>query len=189
MRLGTRAANVATRYRNWLVALIAVILVGWAVAGRVSTGASSPPPSTAHAATEKAPVVEKKAPSAAGVIVDVLAIAGKTGAEVDRLLGQPSSVETTKNKGKSLPVRLYRSGKVKVVFVEGKADWISVYELSPLPFAPTSLPALGLPRTDPAWRNAKVMRWTGISGLSEVSFFRGESHSVDYAYVCAFTSP
>lgn len=122
-------------------------------------------------------------------MVDVSAIAGKTASEVDRVLGQPSSTETTRNAGRTLPVRLYRADQVKVVFVAGKADWISVYQLDSHPFDSGVLDALGVPNSTPTWSGPAVLRWDGIAGLREISAFPNGSGGTSYAYICVATTP
>ena len=122
--------------------------------------------------------------SAQEVVLDIPAIAGKSEDEVAAVLGSPSGRETTQHQGKALPKVLYRNGDVEVVYVNGKADWITLYKAFPL--RQSSLAQLNLPIREPTFtRQGFVMRWEGgrVPGVQAVYFFR------DYVYVNVLTSP
>lgn len=55
-------------------------------------------------------------------------IAGKTSNEVDKYLGAPTSTETVNPSHTPCPCEknFYKNGEIEVVFMEGKADWITV---------------------------------------------------------------
>ena len=68
-------------------------------------------------------------------MLDVHAFAGKAQADVAKVLGAPSR----KEKSKYGPKLSYRDGKVEVVFIDGKADWITVSGMSGVPFDSNSI--------------------------------------------------
>jgi hypothetical protein len=122
--------------------------------------------------------------TAQDVVLDVPAIAGKSQEEVAAILGSPSARETTQHGGKSLPMILYRNGDVEIVYVNGKADWITLY--TRLPMQQSSLKRLNLPVGEPTWaRQSVVMRWENnrIAGVRAVYIFP------DYVYINVLTSP
>jgi hypothetical protein len=118
----------------------------------------------------------------ADMVIDVKKIAGKTADEVAIILGAPESCEVTKY-GRSC---LYRKGETEIVFINGKADWITIEGIDHIPFSTSALTAIGLEETSPSFRNDFTMRWHSIQGLMEVSIFKGSSNS-DYAYIRTIT--
>jgi hypothetical protein len=121
--------------------------------------------------------------------VEVLAIAGKTPAEVEAVLGAPSSRGTARHGGASLPQHFYKGGAIEVVYVDGKADWITISRLGSVRFGEQALEAIGLTPTAPTFSSRVVMRWDRIQGLREVSIFPTDARRVDYAYILARTKP
>lgn len=120
----------------------------------------------------------------AAPVVDLARIAGKTKEEVAMVLGKPDSILTVKGGEQAR----YGKGDIEIVFVKGKADWITVGALAEVPFAPKALEALGLKETPPSFGNRHVMRWKTLPGLLEVAIFPGQKNC-DYAYVEVFTHP
>lgn len=116
--------------------------------------------------------------SHAEVIVDLPAIAGKSAIEVARMLGQPSGQEKTKHG----PKMLYRAGKVEVVFINGKADWITVSELGAHAFGAETLAQLGLKPVPPTFQSSFELRWEPCGPFQSVSLFAANGQA-DYAYI------
>ena len=114
----------------------------------------------------------------AEAIIDVTKIAGKTESEVSAHIGQPSSCGNSKH-GKKCQ---YEKGETEIVFINGKADWITVEGFDQTPFSKLALSALGLKDARPSFSNNFTLRWNSIQGLLEVSVFKGASAS-DYAYI------
>jgi len=114
----------------------------------------------------------------AEVIVDVTKIAGKSEKEVSAYLGMPSSCGKSKYGNKCQ----YGKGETEIVFINSKADWITIEGIDQIPFSKAILEALGLKEATPSFINASTMRWESIQGLKEVSLFKGASGS-DYAYI------
>ncbi len=111
-------------------------------------------------------------------IVDVLKIAGKSESEVESYLGAPESCGESKYGNKCQ----YTKGETEIVFIKGKADWITIEGIDSVPFSKTALTVLGLKEATPSYKNNFTLRWNSIQGLIEVSLFKGESNS-DYAYI------
>lgn len=120
---------------------------------------------------------------ATAIVVDVLKIAGRNKPQVSKVLGSAKCQH--ERSGENC---LYRHGKIEIVFVRGKADWITVYNLGDHPFSTKTLRALGLPEEMPTFSNDHVMRWSGLAGLREVSLFP-KPGGVDYAYILTKTAP
>ena len=114
----------------------------------------------------------------AETIVDVTKIAGKTKDQVSTYLGKPSSCGKSKY-GKKCQ---YQRGETEIVFINGKADWITVEGIDHIPFSKSALSAIGLEESLPSFSNNFSLRWSSIQGLMEVSIFKGAS-KCDYAYV------
>jgi len=114
----------------------------------------------------------------AEAIVDVTKIAGKTQKDVTAYLGK--EISCGKNKyGKKCQ---YKKGETEIVFIKGKADWITVEGIDNVPFSKSALSALGLKEKSPSFKNNFTLRWEPIQGLLSVSVFKGASKS-DYAYI------
>ena len=114
----------------------------------------------------------------AAPVVEVLEIAGKSESEVAAYLGAPSSCGKSKY-GKKCQ---YAKGETEIVFIKGKADWITVEGIDSIPFSKSALAAIGLERASPSFSNNFTLRWNNIQGLMEVSLFKGAAQS-DYAYI------
>ena len=111
-------------------------------------------------------------------VVDITKLAGKTENSVATYLGKPTSCGNTKH-GKKCQ---YKIGETEIVFIDSKADWITVEGLDSIPFSKSALSALGLKAVNPSFNNNFTLRWESIQGLREVSIFKGASTS-DYAYI------
>jgi len=119
-----------------------------------------------------------------GLVLNVPAIALKSPAEVGALLGPPEA-----NGDAQLGVNVrnrYKRGTVEVVFVEGKACWIKLYNPRSLSFSKESLPKLGLPAAKPTYVNSThVMSWSNLANLKEVSMYGGANGFVSSVLICA----
>jgi hypothetical protein len=122
-------------------------------------------------------------PVAAGDVVDVKALAGRTEEEVAALLGAPAQCE------KALHSRRcsYAQAPVEIVFIDGRADWmtIRVYD-SELPLLPDALARFGLPVSEPAESDLHQSIWREIAGLKEVRLV-GDENGVMYVRIKALT--
>lgn len=96
--------------------------------------------------------------------------------------------------GKSLKCS-YRDGNVEIVFIQGKADWITVYGTDSrapasaldVPFDVGSLAQLGLNGAPTANTPIGVF-WKGsVPGVHEVTMFGQQGGKVSYFQVKAYT--
>ena len=158
-------------------------------------GQTAPEPVTE---TLSAPVAQAApaAPSPAAPWVDVPAIIGLDQGAVDARLGAPTGCESVSPSrvGKS-PKCSYRDGNVEIVFIKGKADWITVYGTDSralataldVSFDATTLAQLGLSGTPTASSPIGVF-WKGsVPGVQEVTMFGKQGGKASYFYVKAFT--
>ena len=120
--------------------------------------------------------------TAADPVVKISDIAGKSKSAVASTLGKAKSCGSSKYGEKCT----YEKGQIEIVFIKGKADWITVEALDNINYDSSALVALGLNATEPTFKNANTIRWNGINGLLEVSIFPA-GKTVDYAYIKAST--
>ncbi len=111
-------------------------------------------------------------------VVDIPKVAGKEPAAVEKILGKPTEGEKTKY-GKSL---VYQKGKVEIVYIKGKADWITVNDLKGETFDETSTKALGIEAAKPTFKGPTVIRWEPAGKLISVAVFE-LNEKADHAYV------
>lgn len=76
----------------------------------------------------------------------------------------------------------YNDGRIEVIYINGKADWITVNSLEQVPFTEKAIASLGFAQRAPSFHSPMVMRWDGLPGVVEVSVFKGQTGS-DYAYI------
>jgi len=120
--------------------------------------------------------------------VDVKRIAGEKKRAVAKYLGKPSKCKPTKGLGAGDKC-FYRDGKVEVVYVNSRADWITVYA----PEIKFSAYALGdfniRVGRPPDFHSQHVYRWKNLDGFREVSLFPGKGDRVHYLHVCTTRVP
>lgn len=147
--------------------------------------------------SDQTPETAKAAPSAPNpartvtpvkVVIDIPSIAGKTADEVSTYLGSPIECHQIKSGETRGEKCTYKKAETEVVFIDGKADWITVSDMNGAPFSPPAITALGLPETRPGHRNKYSMRWNDISEIKQVSIFPAPLSTVDYAYIIVATS-
>lgn len=168
-----------------MLRLIAMTAVSLLIAGcgrHPPATAVDATPTSATAPPDGAPARQAANPQALLPIVDVPRIAGKSPAEVSAVLGNPTSCETIKQGQKCF----FDTGGTEVVFIAGKADWITVEALDDAPYSADALPLLGFEKTNPSFSDENVMRWNNVHGFREISIFPLQS-SIDYAYIKTVT--
>jgi hypothetical protein len=111
-------------------------------------------------------------------VINIGEIIGQSKSVVETKLGKPASCSNSKYG----PKCSYQKGQTDIVFINSKADWITVNAIAGVPFSQTALASLGLTVTPPSFQNANVMRWTNIPGILELALFPGPT-GVDYAYI------
>lgn len=118
----------------------------------------------------------------AAPIVELSKISGRAVKEVEKLLGPPTETAKTE-KG---PKRIYKEGSIEVVYINEKADWITVTPTKKIPFTKDALKELGLEVTPPTFSNEHVMRWESLKDYQSISIFPGPN-GIDYIYVMTKT--
>ena len=123
-------------------------------------------------------------------VIKIPSLAGKTPEQVLKILGKPTKSETAKpsNTPCPCPKNIYNNGAVEIIYINGRADWITINEIGNASYSKDSLELLGLPVKDPTFSNATVKRWENIPGFNEVSIFpKNNGRDVDYIYIKAKT--
>lgn len=115
-------------------------------------------------------------------IIPVAAIAGEGKQSIEKSLGKPKNCSKVKQGEKCL----YLDGAVEIIYIVGKADWITIYPSNKM-YSTSSLLSLGLPDTKPTVSNSNVTTWENISGLMSVSMYPGAKGMADYFYIKAKT--
>lgn len=123
-------------------------------------------------------LIASSAAHAAGATIDVKAIAGKSKQKVATVLGTPRTCSPSKYGEKCS----YEKAETEIVFINGKADWMTVEALDSVPYDDRAITSLGLKAAKPKFKNEFTIRWELVEGLIEVSIFPAGS-KVDYAYI------
>jgi hypothetical protein len=169
---------------------INTFIAGCCLAGCSGNSADTQPPAGDAAASISSSSTAPPASSQTTAAISILDVAGKTPLQVAAVLGPPNAQETIHSRGKPYTKRLYHDGDIEIVYVRGRADWITIFGHGQLPFGPDVLPALGLSTAEPTFANPDgVYRWESIPGLKEVSVFLGQGGRAQYAYVLVSTKP
>jgi hypothetical protein len=113
--------------------------------------------------------------------LNVPAIAHKTMAEVDRILGRANKTERIGIGDQQTST--YRSGAVQVVFARGRVSSILLHDARGLTFEPHSLAKLGLRVQRPTSQDATRMRWSNLYRIREVSIFANSRGGVSRVYI------
>lgn len=106
------------------------------------------------------------------IFLNVPAIAGKSQAQVEVLLGPPVSSSSTNPSGTSCPCpkNTYK-GDIEVIYMNGVADWITINETDNLSFSKARITQLGLPDEPPTLSSSDSIRWENIAGIKQVELF------------------
>lgn len=115
-------------------------------------------------------------------LVDVPLIAGKSKIEVSELIGAPENCTSIRQGDKCA----YVKAETEIVFIDGKADWITIEGLDDQEFADATIELLGFQSKRASFSNDFVKKWEPIEGLISASLFKGSS-GADYAYIKAYT--
>jgi len=154
--------------------LIVLIVFGVFIYSLFSGNSSQTPSTPITNQTKAAPVPQKRAEP----VIDVLSVTGKSKSEVASILGSPKLCSSTKYGEKCE----YSKAEAEIVFINNKADWITINQLNCTPYSQDALEVIGLPKSQPSFSNSNVMRWQNKNGLLEVSLFP-VGGKVDYAYI------
>lgn len=116
------------------------------------------------------------------LLIDIPSIVGKSESQVSDMIGEPTSCNSIKYGNKCQ----YKMAETEIVFINGKADWITVEGLDDKPFTSATLKHLGLRPVKATFSNAFTLRWESLQGLRSVSLFKA-GNNADYAYIKAYT--
>lgn len=151
--------------------LIAGLIIGLCAAS-VSVGENAVPADDAVAGAAE-PAAAPHEP-----LVDVLKLAGRSKQEMADYLGSHGRCKFNRWG----EICRYRKKNIEIVYINGKADWITVEGLKGIPFGAEALKSLGLSVEEPAVRDDKSMLWKDLDGLKEVTIFNTRG-MVDHAYI------
>jgi hypothetical protein len=116
-------------------------------------------------------------------VIDVRKIIGKSHNEVEAVLGQPVTCNET-YQGLSCN---YEIAKTEVIYIEGRADWITISGLQNIEFNHNAIQQIGLTPAPPLIHNPFRMHWESLHGLAVVSIY-GAGKYVKFFQVRAFTA-
>ncbi len=116
------------------------------------------------------------------VLLDVLELAGQSKDDVATMIGTPLQCGSSKYGEKCA----YEIAETVIVFIDGKADWITIEGIDAAPFSDDTIELLGFESAAPSFENSFTKRWDSIEGFLSVSLFKGATNS-DYAYIKSYT--
>ncbi|MDP9140426.1 MAG: hypothetical protein M3O62_06495, partial [Pseudomonadota bacterium] len=108
-------------------------------------------------------------------LVNLSSFAGKPRAEAEQALGASQACQVALHS-----TRCNYANRVEVVYIDGRADWITVsFPYGRYTLEPRTLGLLGLPVSEPqtvdASQSAWQMSWTGIKGLRSLQMVGDEN--------------
>ena len=104
-------------------------------------------------------------------------IAGKNLADVKKYLGEPENIENVYPSSTPCSEKhpckdvTFENGKYKVLFINGKADWITYYKLNAFDFNDSILVEIGLPASTPTEQNQFRWLWNYINDYEQIIAF------------------
>lgn len=119
-------------------------------------------------------------------LLDIRGIAAHAELETHPHLGKPTDTGSVKINGKNYPKFTYKDGSVEIVYINGKADWITI-TLKNGTFNKTALGIIGLPIADPTFSSPNVLRWENYEGIRDLSLFSKPDGTIDYFYIKTIT--
>ncbi|HEY0973689.1 MAG TPA: hypothetical protein VGE57_04295 [Solimonas sp.] len=136
-----------------------------------------------HDSFDYAAAFEQTPAASAGAGVDVLALAGRSPEEIERLLGPVAECEQALHSRRCR----YAQSPVEIVFIAERADWftIPVYGQD-LMLDERSLARFGLPSAPATEVDAMQSVWRDLAGLKEVRLV-GDENGVRFARIKAMT--
>jgi len=111
-------------------------------------------------------------------LVDVLKLARKSKQEMADYLGSHGRCKFNRWG----EICRYSKKNIEILYINGKADWITVEGLEGIPFGAEALKSLGLSVEEPDVHDDKSMLWNDLDGLKEVTIFNTRG-MVDHAYI------
>ena len=120
------------------------------------------------------------------LLLNVPALADQPREVVERILGRPEG--TTGAMVSQHEKVAYRGGKVEVLYTDGRAKRITLFNPHGMLFSQQSLSKLGLPPKKPTYSNRKqVMSWSKICNLQEVTLYADSKGGVSSVMVRALS--
>jgi hypothetical protein len=116
-------------------------------------------------------------------------IAAKMPAYIEAIFGKPSAVERVNPRGTPsqdhpYDKAIYQDGKYEITFINGVADWITIYQTEAYTEYSSVLKYLGLSQVPPTFNNPQqAVWWRDIDGLYEVNFFYNEPGRPAHIYI------
>lgn len=120
--------------------------------------------------------------SAIEPLVSIPELAGQSPDSVAVIVGPPDRVAAEIVGGGEYPVHYY-GDLLEVVFVEGKAEWITVFGQERLPYSKDALSALGFVPREPSRSLPALLLWQNVPEVLEVRLFPGQGTNAHYALV------
>ena len=121
-------------------------------------------------------------------IIDIKSIVGKNQSEVEKILGTAEKTEKLIVNGQSCDNVYYQYGEIEIVYINDKADWITIYMTSAYEMTRSAIQLLDLPYKKPSYFNPEsAIRWEYYEGIKEISFFPGLEGKIFFIYIKAFT--
>ena len=158
------------RQRNLPLFLFAATLF---LASCGSTVSDQSAPNTHAGAENEKPDTTKRTSSES--IIDIRLLAGKSLAQVEKVLGKSEVVEKVKGypcKNTDCQRAYFKKGAYEIIFKKSKADRITINNVPDLTRDESAIQALGLPASKPTFKNPNtIIRWNEVGGLYEVGFY------------------
>lgn len=128
----------------------------------------------------------------ARTILKVGSVAGRAPSEVEAILGKPVRNETYLVAGEKAMKCFYKGGLVEIVYIHGKADWITLMFLGNIPMPDNSssiLELVGLPPREPSWESpGRMLRWDNFAGFRVINT-GGTDGRAEFLLLCKDTTP
>lgn len=138
--------------------------------------------------SEKKRVEEQKE-----LIISIKSLIGKNKIEIEKILGKAERTEKVKPSRtpcleSPCDKSYYESDKFEIVFINNKADWITINKVSNIDNAKDNIILLGLAESEPSYQGTdNTLRWKNIENIKEITFFDNGSGKIDYIYIKAET--
>ncbi|MCX6216593.1 hypothetical protein [Spirosoma sp.] len=81
------------------------------------------------------------------------------------------------------PKYTYKDDSLEVIYIDGKADRITLNHLQAYPFNDYFITALGLPYKEADFKNESVIRWYNYQGFKEIMTFNDGNGQVHYGLI------
>ncbi len=172
---------------NWLLPLIVLTIISFYCCKPDSTKQSDAG-STAQTVTNPGnQMATEQQPS---TFLNVTKIAKQPKNVVDAYLGSPNFHESISPANAPCPCEKYsyKESNIEIVFMNNKADWITVYKMDEIKYDSASiLKSLGLKYVTPFLQDDYVIKWNDFDGFDELSAFGNGKGGLSYIYLKAIT--